>query len=265
MGKQRWNRSESFVIQAGANSRYMMVLTALHRMVTLPSLPDLHVLKLLDSQEQLILFGISQDSARPLPWLLPGLMGKVHTNQSLFLTLRNMQLPKTKVQNDRALSLSKGFTLIELLVAIMVLAVVGSIVVGIVISTLRGTNKTNNLTDVRQSGDYAISIMSRMIRNSQSIISCANNTISITSPDQGVTEFMCKSAGGNVPATIASNSASLFPISVSVSPCSITCVPIAAGSYQTVTISFTAAPTNAVSADRTASIPFITSVQTRNR
>lgn len=63
---------------------------------------------------------------------------------------------------------SKGFTLIEMLVAIGVFVVVGSIAVSILFSALRGTNKTNVITIVRQNGNYAISQMEKMIRNAKS-------------------------------------------------------------------------------------------------
>lgn len=158
---------------------------------------------------------------------------------------------------------SRGFTIIELLVVIMVLAVVGSIVVAILVSTLRGTGKINTLTDVRQSSDYVISIMGRMIRNSQSIVSCQDNAISIVNPDKGTTQFACKTAAGGLPATIASNSATLFPTSVAISNCTISC-PLSTSSFRTVTISFTASPVNVGSSDQKVSIPFETTIQARN-
>lgn len=142
---------------------------------------------------------------------------------------------------------ANGFTLIELLVVIVVLSFVGAIVVAILVSTLRGSQKTNVITEVRQNGNYAISIMARMIRNSQKINSCSGGRIDITNPDGGRTIFSCGSSN------IASNSANLFPASVPIKSCTISC-----GSL--VTISFTAQS----SSDQKVSIPFQTSIQVRN-
>lgn len=58
---------------------------------------------------------------------------------------------------------SRGFTLIELLVVIAILGFVGSIVAGVITLSLRGTNKTNTIENLRQSGNYTISQMSKTI------------------------------------------------------------------------------------------------------
>lgn len=149
-----------------------------------------------------------------------------------------------------------GFTLIELLVVIMVLSFVGSLVVAILVTTLRGSNKTTTLTDVRQNADYALSTMAKMIRNSQTISACSdNNSITFINPDSGTTKFACQ------PATISSNSASLFPPSISVSSCIISCTPSpGSGSPISVVVSFTVSSLT----DQNITIPFQTSIQTRN-
>src|SRR3989344_4544421 len=63
---------------------------------------------------------------------------------------------------------NKGFTLIEILVVMAVLIFIGLIIGSIVMSVLRGTNKTNTLTQVRQNGSYAISQISKTLRNAKS-------------------------------------------------------------------------------------------------
>lgn len=59
-----------------------------------------------------------------------------------------------------------GFTIIELLVVMIVLFAIGTTIGSTIVSTLRGSDKTNTLADVRQNGDYAISQMVKIIRNS---------------------------------------------------------------------------------------------------
>lgn len=61
----------------------------------------------------------------------------------------------------------KGFTLIELLVVIVVLIATGTVIGSVLFSSLRGVNKTNVITVVRQNGDYAISQMAKTIRNAK--------------------------------------------------------------------------------------------------
>ncbi len=140
----------------------------------------------------------------------------------------------------------KGFTLVELLAAIIVLVSVGTIITSIVVSTLRGTNKTNTLTSVRQNGDFAISLMSKMIRDAKSLdevpggttytsTSCvvsvpgpltptpvptSYTSIKFTSFDGGSTLFTCDVSGNK----ITSNSATLIDATaISLSSCSFSC------------------------------------------
>lgn len=82
------------------------------------------------------------------------------------------------MQNLKLKKSGAGFTLIELLVVIVVVIAIGMFVVSILISTLRGTNKTNALTVVRQNGNNAISQMSKTIRNAKSL----NDPASCVSP-----------------------------------------------------------------------------------
>lgn len=77
-----------------------------------------------------------------------------------------------KIQN------SLGYTLIELLVVIGVFVAVGSIIGTILVSTLRGTNKTNNISVVNQNGNYALSQIARTIRFARSFDGVSTDTIS---------------------------------------------------------------------------------------
>lgn len=158
----------------------------------------------------------------------------------------------------------RGFTLIELLILIVMLSVVGSVIVAIIASTLRGTDKTNRLTEVRQNGSFAASIMARMIRNNVAILSCQNNSITITNPDGGTTTFSCETIGSlpTIASTSGSLRASFFPQTIEVLGCSLSCLPSTpvVGSPRQVNIVFTAQST----VDRKVSVPFQTTIQTRN-
>jgi prepilin-type N-terminal cleavage/methylation domain-containing protein len=112
-----------------------------------------------------------------------------------------------------------GFTLIEMIVVVGILGIIAVVGSGTFFSILRGSTKTKTLQTVKQNGDYAISVMERMIRNARVLINpTADSTVSsitIKNPDGGTTTFSC---GGN-PATIASNGASLLSNEVKVNDC----------------------------------------------
>jgi prepilin-type N-terminal cleavage/methylation domain-containing protein len=63
----------------------------------------------------------------------------------------------------------KGFTLLETLISISVIAVVGVLISQVFFTTTRSNTKTELLKDVKQNGQYALEIVSRMIRNSLSV------------------------------------------------------------------------------------------------
>ncbi len=60
-----------------------------------------------------------------------------------------------------------GFTLVELLVVIVILVTVGGVIGSTIGSSLRNAGKTSTLTDAQQNGSYAISQISKTIRDSK--------------------------------------------------------------------------------------------------
>lgn len=124
-----------------------------------------------------------------------------------------------------------GFTLIELLVAMAILATVGVVTTNLFFQTLKGTTKAELLKGVKQEGDFAISIIEKMIRNSKNIEeafpenpswSCDGSDrpdIKITNQDNSTTIFNCSMTGSDT--YIASNSARLTSNKVRVSSCSL--------------------------------------------
>lgn len=99
----------------------------------------------------------------------------------------------------------KGFTLVELLVVVGVIATVGTMVGNLFLSNLRTAAKTKALTEVKQNGDYALSVMERMIRNAKEVqAGCpgVGTSLTILNPDGETTEFICDTVNEQ----IASNS-----------------------------------------------------------
>jgi len=179
-----------------------------------------------------------------------------------------------------------GYTLIELLAVMIILIVVGTIIAAIFVSALRGGNKSTTTNDIRQSGNYAISQMSRMIAYAKSFdgVSTDGNTfdkctafpvgtsfaaVKITSFDLGVTTFSCMQSGSYW--TIASNGAALLDtntIAATAGNCSFTCSQVSDFSPLTINIGLTLQkkPQSASTLlpEAQTIIPFNTSVTLRN-
>ena len=183
---------------------------------------------------------------------------------------------------------SKGFTLIEFLTVVVVIASIGIIIVGILTSALRGTNKTNIVNLVRQSGNQVVIQMTKMIEYAESFdgvsvdgtsytVNCVQGVLAptptpvpiqykylkITAFDGGKIIYSC------TPNSIASNSASLIDTnSVKIVPnkCWFTCTQERVTSNPIIGIKFQLmqiAPTGAF-VESKASIPFETSITFKN-
>lgn len=183
---------------------------------------------------------------------------------------------KSNIKNQKS---QYGYTLIELLAVMIILVTVGVIMTSILIIALRGGNKSNTTNDVRQSGNYITSQMSKMIAYSRSfdgvsvngstyITDCtAINTpptaykyIKITSFDNGTTVFSCTGS------TIASNSANLIDTaSLSVSSCNFYCSQISTTAPVTINVTFTLSKKNSgFFVENKTFIPFDTTITPRN-
>ena len=191
-----------------------------------------------------------------------------------------------KIFND------KGFTLIELLAVIVIMVVVGMIIISILVSALRGGNRSQTTNEVRESGNYIMSQMSKMItfaKHLDGLSTGATDTsgnliydtncvlpsvspvppptlylyIEITSFDGGQTTFSCPDPNTHS-TTIASNSASLINDNFTVSNCSFICTQASLSTPPTINISFTLSENKGSFTEKQAMIPFDTSVTLRN-
>jgi prepilin-type N-terminal cleavage/methylation domain-containing protein len=174
-----------------------------------------------------------------------------------------------------------GFTLIELLTSIAILAVVGTIVTSVLTSSLRGSNKTTVVENIRQNGDYALSQISKDITYAQPFdgnntgFNCdnANNPACLTScPSSPVTDTTIQSSSGILikyycsGATLTANSTPIISSSAaSLTSCSFTCAQTA--TTPIIGISFTLLPQGATGLAENninSAINFTTSVTMRN-
>ena len=135
---------------------------------------------------------------------------------------RRFSLLRPKFLNSKYYTLNTGFTLIELLVTVAILGTAGVIAANMFFQTLKGVSKAEIEKIVKQEGDYTISVMERMIRNSKNVVDadsvCDDSdraNITITNQDDSTSFFECAGSGDN--AHIASNSARLTSNKVRVS------------------------------------------------
>jgi prepilin-type N-terminal cleavage/methylation domain-containing protein len=84
----------------------------------------------------------------------------------------------------------KGFTLIELLVSLGIFAIIMVVGSTMFFSILKSASKSQAIQQVKQNGDYAISVMGQMIRNAVSLVECdpQHNYITIQNPGAQIGE-----------------------------------------------------------------------------
>jgi prepilin-type N-terminal cleavage/methylation domain-containing protein len=101
-----------------------------------------------------------------------------------------------EIKKDLACA-NRGFTLLETLVAVSAIATVGILIAQVFFTTTRSNTKTELMKEVKQNGDYALELMTRMIQNSIAINSACTSagtvldTIDIKNADGNSTQFGC--------------------------------------------------------------------------
>lgn len=125
----------------------------------------------------------------------------------------------------------QGFTLIEILVVTAIILIIIAAVSSLFFSSLKGATKTTVINEAKQNGDYALSVMERMIRNArsiQNIITYCDGTnktsLVINNPDGGATTFSCPSGSETQIASISGSITNyLTSDKVTVSSCYFSC------------------------------------------
>jgi type II secretory pathway pseudopilin PulG len=186
-----------------------------------------------------------------------------------------------------------GFTLVELLASVVILVAIGSVIAGIISSSLRGSNKTDNIESVRQNGNYALNQISKDIEYTlpfdgentglsaddgetyttgcppQSFdptpIPAEYTTITVESVSHRITKYKC----ATTPPTLLANDNPLINTAlVSLYYCSFTCVQNRVTDIPVIKISFSIGPKKSNDLDLVENsskpIVFETSVTIRN-
>lgn len=122
---------------------------------------------------------------------------------------------------------NSGMSLIEILVVVLVFAILGIIITGSIISTLQGSKKSESTLKVRESVDYAVSVMERQLRNSNSILNCPftdQSSISYTNEVGILASFSCEEISSEEEGWyIASDSARLTNTDIIITSCKFSC------------------------------------------
>lgn len=116
----------------------------------------------------------------------------------------------------------QGFTLLEVLISVAVMSMIGTVIAQSFFTTTRSNAKVEILKDTKQGGDFAISLMERMIRSAGDIAtSCASSgttvdSLQITNRDGLTTTFGCVLDSGvtRIASTSASGTVYLTPANV---------------------------------------------------
>jgi len=96
----------------------------------------------------------------------------------------------------------KGFTLLELLVVAGLFSLISLVLAQVFFTIMRTNNKTGVVREVKENGDRALEIMTRLVQNASTInqsVSCPNRptpaptltTVALTNADGGVTTLKC--------------------------------------------------------------------------
>jgi len=164
--------------------------------------------------------------------------------------------------------LQRGFSLVEILVFVTLIGIIGAVTTQVFIIAVRSQGKSEIAKEVKQSGDYAMSVMESMIRNASDIpdipgVDDCNydvQELTILNQDGGSTTFDCN------PPQIASNSQRLTSEKVEISDCHIRIVcPTPPLSPKYVYINYTVSQVGSgLPPDQVATVEYQSTVSLRN-
>jgi len=133
------------------------------------------------------------------------------------------------VQSAKCKVEAGGFTLIEMMVAISILGIVAVIVSGFLLTTLSGSGKAEVNKEVRQNGNYALSVIEGLILNAINVGCTPPLTINITDINGQMATISCDTTNFKIASSSAAGSVDLTASNVAVSNCNFTCASLTGG------------------------------------
>jgi prepilin-type N-terminal cleavage/methylation domain-containing protein len=163
-----------------------------------------------------------------------------------------------------------GFTLIELLVVIAVVGIMGTIIMSILFSVLRGANKTNALSKIRENGNFAMNQLTKIARSGTSIKSTFPCTgvpgqrLDVNQLDGSTTQLFCSAADGIYYNDATGKTTLVDKDMFTVKACTLTCTPDPVTGIPFVNITYTVAEKVDAESANYAEVTFTGSAQLRN-
>ena len=98
--------------------------------------------------------------------------------------------------NSKYIFTTAGFTLMEMLVAVVIFGMLGIIATQSLFSLFRGAAKTEAIKEVKQNGDYALSVLEISIHNAVGVVvENQGRNLVLTNPDGDSRTFRCRAEG----------------------------------------------------------------------
>lgn len=85
------------------------------------------------------------------------------------------------------MAVRKGFTLLELLMFVSLMGLILVAITQVLGATLAGSGKSQGMQQVKQNGQFAISTMSRLLRQANDVTACAGSQLDFTVLENGST------------------------------------------------------------------------------
>jgi len=189
---------------------------------------------------------------------------------------------KFTVHSSQIIVNQKGFTLVEIMVVVVIFGIMGIVASNSLFSLLRGASKTEILKEVKQNGDYTLSVMEFKIRNAKEVLTttyaCTGTQqtgIEILNPDDSKTVYSCAAFGFplvnrlqevyTTPAGVVQTAKYLTTTKVTVANCNavFSCTSAVSG-IESVNIRFTLNQVGGTSPEDSATETFATQVNLRN-
>lgn len=93
-----------------------------------------------------------------------------------------LRIQKSKIKNKNNINYD-GYTLVELLVVLLVFSILSYIIVQSLALSLRGSRKSENINQVKENIEYAMSVMERNLKNAKAIVGGTCSSILLTYQD----------------------------------------------------------------------------------
>lgn len=124
-----------------------------------------------------------------------------------------------------------GFSVFEIIIVISVFVLLIAVANQSFFASIRGQNKSEVQTLVKQDVNYAVSVIERALHSAQSVTSCSATSINYFDAGGKQQNFTCQNG------SIYSTGVSIISSSTSVSSCNISCLQ--EGGLKTVTLDLT--------------------------